>query len=330
MLGAAALIAALVAFLLYRVLKRRRSDSADDVFDESGRPKDTFFDIRSDEQTPANEHSAPAASSLSYSPNQLDSSEVDPVAEADVYLAYGRDLQAEEILREAMRTHPERVAVPLKLLEIHAKHRDLHAFEALTSDIHKLTGGTGPEWAHAVELGRELDPANALYQPDAVHAVASPVSMPESLTSISPVELEATPLPAFAHAMVPLDFNLDMPNDFPHDAISTPHTTAVVEDASDTVPRPLQIIQSTEAGFEFNMDWLSKYHIRGGSDAQPSDLDATEDAGERPHAMKLSLARELHAIGDTEGARSLIQEVASEGPEELQTKARQLLTQLST
>ena len=30
---------------------------------------------------------------------QLDAGDVDPVAEADVYLAYGRDLQAEEILR---------------------------------------------------------------------------------------------------------------------------------------------------------------------------------------------------------------------------------------
>ena len=37
--------------------------------------------------------------------------DVDPVAEADVYLAYGRDLQAEEILKEAMRSSPELVAV---------------------------------------------------------------------------------------------------------------------------------------------------------------------------------------------------------------------------
>ena len=29
----------------------------------------------------------------------------DPAAEADVYLAYGRDLQAEEILKEALRNH---------------------------------------------------------------------------------------------------------------------------------------------------------------------------------------------------------------------------------
>mgnify|MGYP002149660183 CR=1 FL=1 len=43
--------------------------------------------------------------------------DVDPVAEADVYLAYGRDLQAEEILKEALRTTPQRVAIHGKLLE---------------------------------------------------------------------------------------------------------------------------------------------------------------------------------------------------------------------
>ena len=62
---------------------------------------------------------------MSYSPSQLDAAgDVDPVAEADVYLAYGRDLQAEEILKEALRTNPERVAIHVKLLEIYAKRRD--------------------------------------------------------------------------------------------------------------------------------------------------------------------------------------------------------------
>ena len=48
-------------------------------------------------------------SSFAPSASQLDTNEVDPVAEADVYIAYGRDAQAEEILKEALRTHPERI-----------------------------------------------------------------------------------------------------------------------------------------------------------------------------------------------------------------------------
>jgi hypothetical protein len=52
---------------------------------------------------------------MSYSLSQLDAiGDVDPVAEADVYLAYGRDLQAEEILKEAMRADARAHGHPLQ------------------------------------------------------------------------------------------------------------------------------------------------------------------------------------------------------------------------
>src|SRR6059058_301440 len=103
---------------------------------------------------------------MTYSLSQLDAiGDVDPVAEADVYLAYGRDLQAEEILKEAMRTQPQRVAIHSKLLEIYAKRRDAKAFELISTEAYGITHGEGPEWEHICELGQELDPGNSLYRP---------------------------------------------------------------------------------------------------------------------------------------------------------------------
>ncbi len=102
-------------------------------------------------------------SSFAPSASQLDTNEVDPVAEADVYIAYGRDAQAEEILKEALRTHPERHPVRLKLLEIYATRKDLRAFEAQARELHALSGGAGDEWAQAAALGLTLDPSNPLY-----------------------------------------------------------------------------------------------------------------------------------------------------------------------
>jgi pilus assembly protein FimV len=102
-------------------------------------------------------------SSFAPSASQLDTNEVDPVAEADVYIAYGRDAQAEEILKEALRTHPERHPVRLKLLEIYAARKDLRAFEAQASELHGLTRGQGDEWAQAAALGLSIDPGNPLY-----------------------------------------------------------------------------------------------------------------------------------------------------------------------
>ncbi|MEG1769937.1 MAG: FimV/HubP family polar landmark protein, partial [Comamonas sp.] len=115
-------------------------------------------------------------SSTSYSHSQLDAGgEVDPVAEADVYLAYGRDLQAEEILKEALRTQPERLALHQKLADIYAKRQDRKAFEAVAQTMFVLTEGRGPEWQHLAEQGRLLDPSNALYQAaaDALPATAT-------------------------------------------------------------------------------------------------------------------------------------------------------------
>jgi hypothetical protein len=38
----------------------------------------------------------------------MEAEEVDPIAEADVYMAYGRDAQAEEILKEALQKDASR------------------------------------------------------------------------------------------------------------------------------------------------------------------------------------------------------------------------------
>jgi pilus assembly protein FimV len=88
---------------------------------------------------------------------------VDPVAEADVYMAYGRDAQAEEILVDALKTDPSRLAIYLKLLEIYSGHKNLAKFEKVATDLHGQTGGAGPDWEKAAAMGRSIDPGNPLY-----------------------------------------------------------------------------------------------------------------------------------------------------------------------
>lgn len=119
-------------------------------------------------------------SNFAPSASQLDTNEVDPVAEADVYIAYGRDAQAEEILKEALRSHPERMPVRLKLLEIYATRKDARAFETQATELFAQTKGQGDEWAQAVALGLTLDPYNPLYagqeQGDSAPAAAIPAA----------------------------------------------------------------------------------------------------------------------------------------------------------
>jgi pilus assembly protein FimV len=91
------------------------------------------------------------------------STEVDPIAEADVYIAYGREAQAEDILKEALRHQPERHAIRKKLLEIYSGRRDLKAFESVASDMYAMTAGANDEWPQVVTMGLAIDPTNPLY-----------------------------------------------------------------------------------------------------------------------------------------------------------------------
>ncbi|MHB1245148.1 MAG: FimV/HubP family polar landmark protein [Sulfuriferula sp.] len=94
----------------------------------------------------------------------IDTHDVDPIAEAEVYMAYGRDAQAEEILKEALTKDPGRHEIHLKLLEIYAARKNLPAFESIATELYAALGGEStPVWAKAAELGRKLDPNNPLY-----------------------------------------------------------------------------------------------------------------------------------------------------------------------
>ena len=169
--AAGVLVALLGGFGLYRLRGRMRKPAGETSFLESRLQPDSFFGASGGQRVDT--HEAPSSttgssSSMSYSLSQLDAiGDVDPVAEADVYLAYGRDLQAEEILKEAMRANPERMAIRSKLLEVYAKRRDIKGFELLATQMLTLTRGEGEDWPKAQALGLTIDPENPLYKPGA-------------------------------------------------------------------------------------------------------------------------------------------------------------------
>lgn len=159
------LLALLAGFGIYRYTKRSKKDSGETSFLESRLQPDSFFGASGGQRIDTRDAGG-TSSSMSYSLSQLDAiGDVDPVAEADVYLAYGRDLQAEEILKEAMRATPDRLAIRTKLLEVYAKRRDTKGFELLATQLYGLTNGQGEEWEKAQEIGQQIDPENQLYRP---------------------------------------------------------------------------------------------------------------------------------------------------------------------
>jgi pilus assembly protein FimV len=94
---------------------------------------------------------------------EVDQDEVDPISEADVYLAYGRYQQAEELMRQAIEEQPNRDECKLKLLEIFYANENAAAFEAYVTDL----AGAGKAankvfWSKVVEMGRGIIPDSPL------------------------------------------------------------------------------------------------------------------------------------------------------------------------
>jgi pilus assembly protein FimV len=148
----------------------------------------------------------------------IDTDEVDPIAEAEVYLAYGRDAQAEEILKDALKKDSQRQEIYLKLLEIHSQHNKPSAFETVASELYSVSGGQGEVWQKAMALGRQLDPSNPLFTEaggaafaaaPATATAAAAASAAEKAESDTQVFSVAPELKAEPRMATPLDFSLD-------------------------------------------------------------------------------------------------------------------------
>jgi pilus assembly protein FimV len=243
--GAGVLVVLLLGFGLYRMRGRGRKPGGETSFLESRLQPDSFFGASGGQRIDTREApSSTSSSSMSYSLSQLDAiGDVDPVAEADVYLAYGRDLQAEEILKEAMRSTPERQAIRLKLLEVYAKRRDTKGFELLATQVYSMTRGEGEDWEKAQELGRSIDAENPLYapggQPDALMMSGGEMVEPLGATTMPHSQKPPSSLPPeVANLSTDLDLDLDVDLDAP------------TEPGLDDLPLPTEMTAPLGTDFE--------------------------------------------------------------------------------
>ena len=219
-LGAAIGVLILIGAVAVRAVKRRRESKSN--AEEAG-PATVAAAAAS-----AEGYAAPAPARInepSQEASKGSSEEVDPVAEAEIFLAYGRDTQAEELLKEALESSPRRHEIRLKLLQIYANRKDSRSFENVARDLQQATGGTGPIWEQAVALGYQVDPDNARYA-SGKSAVASPtpIAGPSTAENVdfnigyddaamtpTDIDLEVGPDARQEPAATTMDFNVDLP-----------------------------------------------------------------------------------------------------------------------
>jgi pilus assembly protein FimV len=292
----------------------------------------------------------------------IDTHDVDPIAEAEVYMAYGRDAQAEEILKEAISKNPDRPEVRVKLLEVYAARRNTTAFEAVAGELYASLGNKqSPLWDKACEMGRSIDPTNPLY--GGVQATSPAVAAVETVAATAviaggAVAVEAEPFVAEAPAgVVP---NVLEESDLDLEIKSDPVTASApleFESAGhaldfDTPPVAAPAYQEADSqGLDFDLPDLdlpaadaddlkldldlgleedngpvSKFDFSG------LDLDLGDAGGNELEldevGTKLDLARAYVEMGDKEGAREILTEVLAEGSDKQKADAKGLMGSL--
>jgi pilus assembly protein FimV len=287
----------------------------------------------------------------------IDTHDVDPIAEAEVYMAYGRDAQAEEILKEAIGKNPDRHEIRFKLLEIFAARRNAAEFEAAAGELYAALGSKpSPLWDKACEMGRSIDPTNPLY--GSTQSGASPVAatatvaataavaggavafadqpvVPKSVAAVKPAA-PAKVEPEFESVTgnSPLDFEsagdvLDFETPLAASAQSPAgHLDIDTQGLNFELP-DLDLPAATNNTSKLDLG-LEDSGAGGKYDFSGFDLDLGGTGGSELDEVgtKLDLARAYVEMGDKEGAREILDEVLAEGSASQKADAKGLMSSL--
>jgi len=214
----------------------------------------------------------------------------DPLTEADVYLAYGRIQQAEDVLQAALAASPEDSAIRLKLLEVYHAAGNTAAFDREASDFRDGVTEEDAVWMQVASMGHAMSPGNDLYRVAAAHTDD-------------------------AHTDYDVDFsetgNLDDQEHGLEDEVSgNPDHPGLPESIEYTLDEAIDT-----AGAEGTIDE---------EDASEGLLSTADEV-----TTKLDLARAYLDMGDPEGARSILGEVMEEGNDEQKNEAEALISKLA-
>lgn len=342
--GAGGVVVLLLGWGLYASRRRQAARAApEEVFAEPG------IDSAPAAAAASQEATAPlSAESTAAGPGTLD--EVDPLQEAEVYLTYRRDAQAEEVLKEALAKTPKRPELYLKLLEVYSMRQDKAQFEETARRLQAIAPGT-PHWEKAVAMGLALDPTNPLYggtpAPAASGAGLGTVALATERSLGMDVDFDLggkpqaetppqRPAPSAEGERAgvdtsTVDFEITSGVTAGHqremkaardvdESLSVSFDLSGLEQ-SRTGDRPAgpQESTATKLDFDFSLDL--------GEPAQETP-GGVKDAHWQEVATKFDLAKAYKEMGDKEGAREILQEVLREGDEQQRRDAQALLETL--
>ncbi len=346
-----------IIVLLLGIMALRRRKSRGTVVakaDKAKKTRDEEFEGSDLDKTvimPQSDMSAAASSGMTQS-----AEEFDPIPEAEVFIAYGRDPQAEEILKDAIGKDASRNDVREKLLEVYFARKDMTAYESVAKELFSRTRGEGDQWARVASMGYGIDPRNPLYaagkgsdlktEVPALPAgeghdldfdigtktgIMSDEEMKAAATSEMDFDLDAASASGAA-----TDISFDAPTVGTETDISLDNAVGTETDfALDTAGQTGNVIDfdfdasTIAAPAVENSVGLPDINLSFGSDNSPEDGSVVHDDHWYDVQTKFDLARAYHEMGDKEGAREILKEVVQEGDAKQQEDANALLASLA-
>jgi pilus assembly protein FimV len=279
MLGGAGGVALLGVGWLYLRNKRRRDlDSFErGILTSGGLRANTVFGNTTGNATSSADTSFLTDFAQSADGGMIDTNDVDPIAEAEVYMAYGRDAQAEEILKDAISKEPKRYELHLKLLEMYAARKDVSAFEAIAGELYTTLGADDPTWAKVAELGITVEPDNPLYD----------------ISQITPSVAAAKPVVSNTNAVI-ADVAIGNDLDFSFDKLKSD------SDVESSLDMQSSLSSQDELGqIKFEQDTLQKESFDLGGLNSELSTNAVEDSTVTASADNIAVAESIPAADNS-------------------------------
>ncbi len=283
------MLVAIVLGVLGIFYLRRRGQGGEAAEAEPLAPRDVFADVELKEQAlevedtaePLEEVAVPRPGQRGYGERKHDEyvsdDASDALAEAEIYIAYGRFPQAIDLLKNALVSDPDNASYRLKLLQLYVE-----------------TGNRPAAMQQLVELESIGDSQSIAAARAALEGSAAPAARENFATEGSQPDTDWL-----------ADSGESLESDF----------------------SGLEIEDAGAGSYEDELDLSADFE-----DAELASGRTEEDlvfaAESSGLSTKLDLARAYIDMGDEDGARQILEEVAAEGDEEIQAEARALLERI--
>ena len=277
--------------------------------------------------------------------------EVDPIAEADVYIAYGRHEQAEEVLQDGIRNYPERNDIKYKLLTVYHKNENAEGFGRVAEELYSNQGSLDADmWKEISAMGKEVDASNPIYDlsVDDIAAADAAVSEMEfdgpvdevDEPSVNELEVDVENVDKDSVHLINIDQDHSEISDLDNIEEISVELESDETDVGDDVELTIQLDDEV-ADIEENslVEVMADIDITEEADSD-AEFDITElqevsdlelDADYDEQRTQFELAKVFSDLGDEDGARKILEEIIADNSadDELIEESKALLKTLS-